>query len=777
MHAHDQRLAWTVCVLLLMSQVSAQPPSENESKAEVPINRPAAPSTNLAQELGIIPAPKEIHLTNKRFDLSQFTAHGQHPAAVIVLADNPSRQAKIGAEEINDAIKAAAGEEVPVKTAGSLSAEERDSASLILIGQPAENALLERECAKRRIRFSADDPGPQGYRIAFAEDGKRQLALLAGCDPQGMLYACVTFRQLVRAERSNAYAVEADIRDWPDARWRFTWTMFRQPLQVAKRPGGRDEALRMVKGQIDWLLRHKINVFFSYHAGKALHAMGDETLQPWYREVFQYAFDRGLWGYTFPAHDSLGWAPKEEPRPDLDVCFSYGNPVRYWCWSRDEMMDHRYDEAAREIAANMPPSPGIGGMFLCLHMPDTGNMGWHKRCKQCRKRYGNDQGAAQAHVFNRFYEAMRRYVPNSKIILVPRPYAAWDLDAPKNRIYRERVEKIARSIPQDAFIVHVHGPREAVRSWKRAVGDRHLMHWNVGTWDSRSYYFGGDDLFAFTDGARLGADALKILGAAEYMWNVNAPGSVELHADPKQPYFIVPAMDEADTLADFGRPTAQHSSCTVDGLSVWDRSLLPLQRRLGPDVLRYEEFAARHLYGEEAAPHMFRVLGSELGQFVGQSYWWDLSFKPQNLGISGGPMYSVSSAQWRTILGDLEAAAIALETLVLGKTRLKSDPQIPMDLPAVLASYRSVSKAKVWVPLVEAQEAANAARQPEVAEALSRADKTLVAEKESLRQTYERLLRSRPGELTQAQLEKAIGSLETDVQPYRDALKKKLPSR
>jgi hypothetical protein len=370
---------------------------------------------------------------------------------------------------------------------------------------------------------------------------------------------------------------------------------------------------------------------------------------------------------------------------------------------------------------------------------------------------------------------MRRHVPNSKTILVPRPYAAWDLDAPRNQIYRARVEKIARSIPQDAIIVHVHGPREAIQSWKRAVGDRPLMHWNVGMHHSRSYYFGGDDLFAFTDGGNLGPDALKILGAVEYMWNVNAPGSMELHIDPQQPYFVVPAMDEADTLAEFGRSTAQFSSCLENGLSVWQRSLLPLRHRLGPEVLRHEEYAARHLYGDEAAPHMIRVLGPELGQFVGLSYWWDLSFKPQNFGISGGPMHSVSSQQWRAILGDLEDAASALETLVLGKIRLKSDPRIPMDLPTVLASYRTASKAKVWATLVAAHEAANASRQPEAAEALRRAEQTLVGEKESLRRHYQRLVRSRPGELTPAHLEKAIKSLDADVQPYRDALKKRLP--
>ncbi|MBI3948748.1 MAG: hypothetical protein HY321_22755, partial [Armatimonadetes bacterium] len=382
------------------------------------------------------------------------------------------------------------------------------------------------------------------------------------------------------------------------------------------------------------------------------------------------------------------------------------------------------------------------------------------------------------HVFNRFYEAMRRHVPNSKIILVPRPYAAWDLDAPKNQIYRERIEKIARSIPQDSYVVHVMGPREAAQSWKRAVGNRHVMNWGIGTWDAKTYYFGGgDDLYAFTDGFRLGVDALKILGVAEYTWNINAPGAVEQRQDPEHRYYNVPAMDEADTPPDWGRSTAQWSGLGwSNGMSAYERGILPMDQRLGPDVLRYVQFAARHLYGDAAAPHMIRVLGSELGQFVGQTFWWDLSFKPQNLGMSGGPMHTVTAAQWRATVGDLEAAATALEKLVLEKIPVKSTPPFAMDLPAVLDKYRTAGKARIWVPLVEAKEALGASQRTEAAAALDRAEKALAAEKDSMRQTYERLVRARPRELTQEQLDAALNSLDTDVQPYREALKKQLES-
>jgi len=156
---------------------------------------------------------------------------------------------------------------LPVKTEDALTGAELDTGSLILVGRPGENQLLAKLCAQRKLDLSADTPGAQGYWIRFVSDGKRRLALLAGRDPVGMLYACVTFRRLVRRQDENVCAVEANIQDWPDVRWRFTWTVIRQALRATfgyddvYRPDRAAAGIELAKRQLDWFLRHKINVF------------------------------------------------------------------------------------------------------------------------------------------------------------------------------------------------------------------------------------------------------------------------------------------------------------------------------------------------------------------------------------------------------------------------------------------------------------------------------------------------------------------------------------
>ena len=55
--------------------------------------------------------------------------------------------------------------------------------------------------------------------------------------------------------------IAADIRDWPDVRWRFTWTTIRTALREAtgwdgRRPPAKpEEGLELAKGQIDWFRR------------------------------------------------------------------------------------------------------------------------------------------------------------------------------------------------------------------------------------------------------------------------------------------------------------------------------------------------------------------------------------------------------------------------------------------------------------------------------------------------------------------------------------------
>jgi len=697
----------------------------------------------------IIPHPKEIHLQQKTFSLG---------GAVIVLGNSASRQAVIGAEEINVRLNKLGSSMLAVKREEDLSETERSRANLILVGRPGECELLARE------NVSLDGIGEQGYCIRFVERDGRMLALLNGHDPIGVLYACVTFRYLIQREEDKVFAVAADIRDWPDVRWRFTWTTIRTALREAtgwdgRRPPAKpEEGLELAKGQLDWFLRHKINVFRCQEL-----PWEDEQYRSWNRQVLQYAFDRGIWGWAFGAKSSLGEATAEKPKPELDVCFVFKRDgLRYWCWSRDEMIERHFEEEAQKLAVNLPPTPGVGGMVLVIHMPDCGNMGWHYRCDQCKNRFGNDQGAAQANVFTHYHRAMRKYIPNSKLVLVPRPYVLFDFDAPANSVYRERFERLSQLIPPDSYLVHVGGSREAVESWQRVCQPVHLAHWinsrSHGELDldfrvNRTYYVGPDDMY-FQGRAYPGCE-LEVLGAAEYLWNINAPGSVCVRTDPKEPYVLKPWSDVADT----PDQVRKHHAAFSNPAAEWrDWRWLPLEQKAGPEVMQFLEQASRYLYGEKAAPHLLRIKGS------GAIRWYALD-----------PSMYPTADSMRSQVPGLEAAVKAAEAMVAQKIPVRSlfgEAESVFPLHRTIGLHCDLAKARTWTHLLDAQEVLGEEQWSHAADALDEAEKTLEAGSRGVREAFERMKPHQRyrNELREEQLTDLLASL-SEAKPKLEVLR------
>ena len=577
-----------------------------------------------AGEPFIIPRPKQMSATGGRFPLLRA---GQ-PQAVIVLADRSSVQARIGAEEINQRLRDLCGTGLSVKGAGALTEADRAQA-LILIGRPSEHPLLGAECRRVGLSVSAKDPGPQGYAIGFASRGGKRLALLAGSDRIGTLYACVTFRYLIEtgAGDRTCHAVEAQIRDWPDVRWRFTWQALRAWRRIATGWNGRypparpREGVLAAKAGIDWILRHKINVVNLRHACEREQTAGIEAC---YQQVYRYAFERGIWSYTFGVHGNLGHVKEGEATPEQKACFSYGRHgmLSCWCWSADQDMDRVFDASAREIAASQPdPAPDTGGMFITLHSPDTGNMGWHKRCDRCRRRFGNDAAAGLANVFNHFYRAVRHHIPRAKVVFVPRPYVGFNMDFDANKVYRDRLERLAKQLPSDSYLVHVQASSQGVASWRRLTPNVHLAHWVNGSGQWTDFLFRVNKTYSTDPSGRVvpSADmvmqggayewyALQTLGAVQTMWDANTPGAVRYVEDEAKPFDLRVWYDTADTSQDMGKHKAAFSNLLVDGVPSKTWQWLPPEQKAGPEMWAWLQRAAVYVYGERAAPLMLRVL-------------------------------------------------------------------------------------------------------------------------------------------------------------------------
>ena len=150
----------------------------------------AAPSASAADvdprawtELDIVPMPKRLRLTERDLALS--------PRAVaIVVGAGACRQSRIGADWINKRLAALGGDAL------AISAAPPPDRTALIVGTVDDNPLIARAARDKTVRVGKADPGERGYEIRRSADGRR--VYLAGADPLGALYACVTFGELVQ---------------------------------------------------------------------------------------------------------------------------------------------------------------------------------------------------------------------------------------------------------------------------------------------------------------------------------------------------------------------------------------------------------------------------------------------------------------------------------------------------------------------------------------------------------------------------------------------------
>ena len=748
-----------------------------------------------AEEPFIVPRPKQMRLTSDRLPL----VRAGKSVAVIVLADDASRQAEIGASEINQRVREVCGATLPVKRERDLAAIEPKGAAVILVGQPDENVQLAAACASAGVKVTASAPGPQGYAIRFATLGARPAVLLAGSDRIGMLYACVTLRFLVVKTDRGCDLTAADIRDWPDVRYRFTWTALRAWRRIATAWNGRypparpKEGVAAAKVGMDWILRHKINVVNFRHACEREKSEG---LEAQFREVYRYAFERGIWSYTFGVHGNLGHVKEGEAAPEQKACFHYGRHgmLSCWCWSADRAMDRVFDASAQEIAASLPdPAPDTANMFITLHSPDTGNMGWHKRCDRCRKRFGNDAAAGLANVFNHFYRAVKHHIPGAKVVFVPRPYVGFNMDFEANKVYRDRLERLAKQLPSGSYLVHVAASSEAMTSWRRLTPNINLAHWVNGTaqWtdflfrvnktyivDASGRVVTGDDVI-FQGGAYEWY-ALQTLGAVQTMWDANTPGAVCLVEDKTKPFDLRVWYDTADTAQDMGKHKAAFSNLLVDGVPSKTWQWLPPEQKAGPKMWTWLQHAAVYVYGEQAGPLMLRVLTAGcLDRFLDNP----MGYFGRHFGYGTQDLIGIVESMVRAYT---DAAAAAEEIwaedipfkpgVYSGGVRVEGLPNpvhgFRPNVHYVMSWYPRLGQARVWLHVLAARLAVEQGDTEAANESIERAVRTYDEQVVMLKTVYERVEKRKHyrTEVTPARLEAALGLLAT-VKPKLETVR------
>ena len=462
----------------------------------------------------IIPSPKLMEITGKRFVL----AHDGRPEAMIIV-NKENSTAELVAQEINDRIQALGGQPLPIGMDGNDTDARSPGMNAILLTYPQKMPSGGLPGEVKEALDIASAKSEQGYAIRFIKWHERgEDAFLTGVGLQGLLNAGSTFCLLIKKEGATIFATEAQVTDWPDFKLR--------GLPVWPLPGSFDD----FKKYIDWALRYKFNRIYTYTTRKKIPdgfnlPTSEERL--YLRNINAYARERGI-----KINYALTWAvASASPSGNEDehqgaVLFN----SQYYSWCDDGLLKKRASEIAqfaKEIKAES----------LLFHCIDNYEEDWEKREKNGCARFGNDRASADANVINIFTREIRRINPGIELQFVASPYHA-NFDLPGNENYKKWMARLTGSIPHDVYLTVAELNKDQTDSWTSTVRQP-LVHWingNAFQWGryfstlpayTKTAYSGGRDRDIIIHWEPIGyfnGDVMQLI-AAEYEWNIDAPGS------------------------------------------------------------------------------------------------------------------------------------------------------------------------------------------------------------------------------------------------------------
>ncbi len=499
-------------------------------------DRPA--SSDVWEQLDIIPMPKEIFLTGKTLALDD-------PAkAVLVIGEKPLRQSVIGAEWINARIVEQGGRPLPVTQPTTMPA----GVTAMVIGTVDDNPLIARAAAEKFLNIGAQNPGVRGYEIKIAADGKT--VYLGGADALGALYACVTFGELLRKQAAGVAWREAVVRDWPDC------INIVSGYSVL---GFDDPESKDIKAYYDRLLRWKITGL-SYrrnvlHGEKFKPTPGLANL----KAGIEYGKERGIGALLYAEKPYVGLAKYHpEAARDKDKVMTAAVTAREAQWIRGWEFDDIRRETARDLAEYVRAA---GFTDVAFHDTDTGGWDnpaqWNFRPEASKKRWGDDYAAATAHIHKIYYEELKKLNPELRLHFVFYPYTIWIFDdaaglkaldktiggqatAAVLKQYQERYtdfwKKLHAGFPTNDvnFAIRETTP-VAVQNWRKLIPGRGAFTWEAlmtkywtpifseaAAW-TPTFCTNLNDFLCVTYAGNI--TPLQVLAVREYSWNKQTPGA------------------------------------------------------------------------------------------------------------------------------------------------------------------------------------------------------------------------------------------------------------
>ncbi len=425
----------------------------------------------------IIPIPRQIKVLKS----SAVIASGGKYNCEIIIPPNASEKIKISANDLAEEISRLARiiDRPPIREKLS----KRADAVKIYLGlfsQPIWDEQI-----SKKLRVTLKSPGPQGY-VIYPKSSKE--IFVAGSDDQGVIYGIYSLCQLLRKDGDKVQLQLAKIKDWPS----FKWRAFAIPYPERN------------INRFLWLAKNlKINML--------VHGATDAVTNMKMRKRGLY-LGCGYWDYQ-----KLPKTPNCGPNPNIATCWS--DP------RRKELYFKLRQACAKRHAGFVFTHDATDAGYWKIYRDDF----WGKRCKRCRKVYGNDLAKADADAINNDYKAIKSVDKDCLLVVtIPCYY-----DNPfKYKDMQEYLIRLSKLIPKDVIIV-IESPcawPEHARAYKKFLNREIIMYQYAmqngycltpTMLEIAEYPDGVLDGYFFSTGA-LCVEPANI-AAACYMWNKHLP--------------------------------------------------------------------------------------------------------------------------------------------------------------------------------------------------------------------------------------------------------------
>ena len=184
----------------------------------------------------IVPMPKVYKPSGQTAEL---LAPGSAAIVVGAKACEPERYA---AERLQGLIARRFKQRLPIVAEGTVGEAVKQA---IVLGQRTTNAWLDRLCREKHIDLNPTSPGHDAFVIEMVQDAGRQVIVIGGSDPRGVIYGQDAFFDLLRREGGKVMFPVVSVRDWPSIAWRG------RPLSWPER--------QLVPGVFDAYVRARMN--------------------------------------------------------------------------------------------------------------------------------------------------------------------------------------------------------------------------------------------------------------------------------------------------------------------------------------------------------------------------------------------------------------------------------------------------------------------------------------------------------------------------------------